>query len=130
MRSDETIAAVATPPGRGGVGVVRISGGLVRAMMQGILGKAIEPRKAVLSDFLDSKGGAIDRGIALHFKAPHSYTGEDVLELQGHGGQVVMGMLLGRCVELGARIAEPGEFTRRAFLNDRIDLAQAESVAD
>ncbi len=130
MRSDESIAAIATAPGRGGVGVVRVSGSLVPAMMEKILGKRIAPRNASLCDFLDATGGAIDRGIALYFKNPHSYTGEDVLELQGHGGQVVLGMILARCIELGARIAEPGEFTRRAFLNDRIDLAQAESVAD
>lgn len=130
MGSDETIAAVATPPGRGGVGVVRVSGRLVPNMMQEILGKALNPRKAVLCDFRDGAGSVVDMGIALYFKAPHSYTGEDVLELQGHGGQVVLGMLLERCVALGARIAEPGEFTKRAFLNDKIDLAQAESVAD
>ncbi len=130
MPSADTIAAIATSPGRGGVGVVRVSGCGVEALMYGILGKALEPRTATLCRFFDEAGGAIDFGIALYFRSPHSYTGEDVLELQGHGGRVVLNMLLERCVALGARLAEPGEFTRRAFLNDKIDLAQAESVAD
>ncbi len=130
MPSADAIAAIATSRGRGGVGVVRLSGKEIQAIMQGVLGKMIRPRHAVLSDFLDENGQLIDRGIALYFKGPHSYTGEDVLELQGHGGQVVLDMLLERCLQLGARLAEPGEFTKRAFLNDKIDLAQAESVAD
>ncbi len=130
MASADTIAAIATAPGRGGVGVVRISGSGVRDLMQGVLSKSVEPRTASLCGFLDREGRPMDSGIALYFQGPHSYTGEDVLELQGHGGQVVLGMLLERCLELGARLAEPGEFTQRAFLNDRIDLAQAESVAD
>lgn len=126
----ETIAAVATPPGRGGIGVVRVSGSDVRALAEKLMGSVPQPRHAAFARFRAADGATIDQGIALFFPAPHSYTGEDVLELQGHGGPIVMHQLLRRCVELGARIAQPGEFTRRAFLNDRIDLAQAESVAD
>ena len=127
---DDPIAAIATAPGRGGIGVVRVSGKNLAPLAQALLGKAPAPRNAVRAGFLDAHGTAIDDGIALYFPAPHSYTGEDVLELQGHGGPVVMQMLLRRCLELGARLAEPGEFTRRAFLNDKLDLAQAEGVAD
>lgn len=126
----ETIAAVATPPGRGGIGIVRVSGANVRGIAQALLGLVPEPRHARHGAFRGAGGEAIDEGLALFFAAPHSYTGEDVLELQGHGGPVVMQLLLQRCIELGARLAEPGEFTRRAFLNERIDLAQAEGVAD
>jgi tRNA modification GTPase len=126
----ETIAAVATPPGRGGIGVVRVSGKGTRTLAAAVAGRLPQPRHAAFTTFRAADGATIDHGIALFFPAPHSYTGEDVLELQGHGGPVVMQQLLRRCLELGARIAEPGEFTRRAFLNDRIDLAQAESVAD
>lgn len=126
----ETIAAIATPAGRGGIGVVRVAGSGVRAVAIGIAGEVPSPRHATLARFAASDGSVIDQGIAIFFPAPHSYTGDDVLELQGHGGPMVMQLLLRRCVELGARLAEPGEFTRRAFLNDRIDLAQAESVAD
>jgi tRNA modification GTPase len=126
----ETIAAIATPPGRGGIGVVRVSGGLARSIARTITGVEPAPRHATVANFRSGDGSVIDRGIALVFAAPHSYTGEDVLELQGHGGPVVMQQLLQRCVELGARLAQPGEFTQRAFLNDRLDLAQAESVAD
>ena len=126
----ETIAAIATPPGRGGIGIVRVSGANVRAMAQSLLGTIPAPRHARHGAFLSATGEAIDEGLALFFAAPQSYTGEDVIELQGHGGPVVMQVLLQRCIELGARLAEPGEFTRRAFLNERIDLAQAESVAD
>ena len=125
-----TIAAVATASGRAGIGVVRVSGRGVRDLAASLLGTLPPPRHATLADFRDARGGLIDQGIALFFPQPHSYTGEDVLELQGHGGPVVMRLLLRRCLELGARVAEPGEFTRRAFLNDRLDLAQAESVAD
>ena len=125
-----TIAAVATPPGRGGIGVVRVSGPAAAAIARAVIGALPEPRHAALADFRAAGGQTIDQGIALYFSAPHSYTGEDVLELQGHGGPMVMAQLLRRCVELGARLAEPGEFTQRAFLNDRLDLAQAESVAD
>ena len=126
----DTIAAIATPPGRGGIGVVRVSGRGTRAVAQALLGRIPAARHAMLGDFRAASGELIDRGIALFFPGPHSYTGEDVLELHGHGGPLVMQQLLARCVESGARIAEPGEFTRRAYLNDRLDLAQAESVAD
>lgn len=130
MPSADTIAAIATAPGRGGIGVVRVSGRAVAALAQAVLGKLPAPRQAVLSDFLDHDATVIDQGIALYFPAPHSFTGEDVLELQGHGGPAVMQLLLARCLAQGARLAEPGEFTKRAFLNDKMDLAQAESVAD
>jgi len=134
MPSDEvardTIAAIATPAGRGGIGVVRLSGPKVPEIAARILGLVPEPRSAVFGKFLDADGALVDEGIALYFPAPHSYTGEPVLELQGHGGPVVMQALLGACLDAGARIAEPGEFTRRAFLEGKLDLAQAEAVAD
>lgn len=126
----DLIAAIATAPGRGGIGVVRVSGPDVTALAMQLLGKTPQPRVATHAAFLGESGQSIDDGIALYFPAPASYTGDDVLELQGHGGQVVMEMLLRRCMALGARLAEPGEFTRRAFLNDKLDLAQAEGVAD
>ena len=126
----DTIAAIATAQGRGGVGVIRISGRDIAALACGILGKLPAARHATLDNFLDENGDALDQGIALYFPAPHSYTGDDVLELQGHGGPAVLQLLLQRCLDLGARLAQPGEFTRRAFLNDKLDLAQAESVAD
>lgn len=126
----DTIAAVATPPGRGGVGIVRVSGKDSRAIAQAVIGTLPNPRVAHFGRFIDGDGRVIDEGIALYFKAPASFTGEDVLELQGHGGPVVIDMLLQRVVGLGARLAEPGEFSRRAFLNDKLDLAQAEAVAD
>jgi tRNA modification GTPase len=128
--SADAIAAIATAPGKGGIGVVRVSGPDIGAVMSGILGRIPVPRAATLAPFADAGGAPIDHGIALYFDAPRSYTGEHVLELQGHGGPVVMQMLLRRCLELGCRLAEPGEFTRRAFLNGRMDLLQAESVAD
>ena len=128
--SSDLIAAVATAPGRAGVGVVRISGKDISGVVAGIIGKTMKPRVATLTAFRDAAGAPIDTGIALYFKAPHSYTGEDVLELQGHGGPVVLNLLLQRCIELGCRVALPGEFTRRAYLNGKLDLAQAESVAD
>lgn len=124
------IAAVATAPGRGGIGVVRISGPALADMARLLTGRALQPRVATLAQFRDGTGAVLDQGIAIHFPAPQSFTGEDVLELQGHGGPVVMQQLLTRCLELGARLAEPGEFTRRAFLNEKLDLAQAEAVAD
>jgi tRNA modification GTPase len=130
IQPDDPIAAIATPPGRGGIGVVRVSGKDLAQFTRAVLGKVPAPRRALRAVFIDAHGAALDDGLALYFPAPHSYTGEDVLELQGHGGPVVMQMLLKRCLELGARLAEPGEFTHRAFLNDRLDLAQAESVAD
>ncbi len=126
----DTIAAIATAPGRGGIGVVRVSGPQAPSIAQVLIGKLPPPRLATLANFLDTDTSVIDQGIALYFAAPHSFTGEDVLELQGHGGPAVMQRLLARCLEAGARIAEPGEFTRRAYLNDKLDLAQAESVAD
>jgi len=124
----DIIAAIATPPGRGGVGIVRISGKNLSSLAQAILGRQLQPRVAQLSQFLDADGQVIDQGIALYFPAPHSYTGEDVLELQGHGGPAIMNMLLDQCIVQGARLAEPGEFTLRAYLNNKIDLVQAESV--
>ncbi len=126
----DTIAAVATPPGRGGVGIVRISGPAVPAIAVQLLGACPAPRHAQLADFCDSDGAAIDSGIVLYFSAPHSFTGEAVLELQGHGGPVVMDRLLQRVLALGARAARPGEFSERAFLNGKLDLVQAEAVAD
>jgi tRNA modification GTPase len=128
--SVDTIAAIATAQGRGGVGVVRVSGYAAPRIALELLGELPAPRFAKYGDFLDESGQVIDRGIALYFVAPHSYTGESVLELQGHGGIAVLQLLLQRCIELGARLAEPGEFTRRAYLNNKLDLAQAESVAD
>ena len=129
-RSPDTIAAIATAPGRGGVGVVRVSGASLGAFAFELCGREPKPRTAHFMRFLDAEERVIDEGILLYFSAPASFTGEDVLELQGHGGPVVMQMLLERCLQLGARLAEPGEFTRRAFLNGKLDLAQAESVAD
>jgi tRNA modification GTPase len=126
----DTIAAVATAPGRGGIGVVRVSGANLELLAEKLSGSLPVPRRATLANFRDAAGQVIDVGIQLYFPAPNSFTGEDVLELQGHGGPVVMHQLLGRCCELGARLAEPGEFTLRAFLNEKIDLAQAEAVAD
>ncbi|MDB5815590.1 MAG: tRNA modification GTPase [Rhodocyclales bacterium] len=135
--SSPIIVAIATPPGRGGVGVVRVSGPALADFAQRLTGRSVsntssfpEVRKAHLCRFLAEDGTALDEGLLLYFAAPHSYTSEDVVELQGHGGPVVMQMLLTRCLELGARLAEPGEFTRRAFLNHKLDLAQAEGVID
>jgi tRNA modification GTPase len=131
----DPIVAIATAPGRGGIGIVRVSGADLGPIVAGVLGDVtLLPRQATLCAFRDASGASIDEGIALFFPAPHSYTGENVLELQGHGGPVGLQLLLARCLEAGRagglRLAEPGEFTRRAFLNDRIDLAQAEAVAD
>ncbi|MCK6388916.1 MAG: tRNA uridine-5-carboxymethylaminomethyl(34) synthesis GTPase MnmE [Zoogloea sp.] len=126
----DLIAAIATAPGRGGIGVVRLSGPNLAPLAARICGREPQARLAHFARFHDDAGGLIDEGLLLYFPAPHSFTGEDVIELQGHGGPVVMQMLLARCLELGARLAEPGEFTRRAFLNGKLDLAQAESVAD
>ncbi|MCI0509466.1 tRNA modification GTPase trmE [Chromohalobacter marismortui] len=126
----DTIAAIATPPGRGGVGIVRISGPASRTLAEGILGHCPAARHAYYGPFRNANGGVIDEGIAIFFPGPHSFTGEDVLELQGHGGPVIMDLLLERCVTLGARLARPGEFSERAFLNDKLDLAQAEAIAD
>jgi len=126
----DTIAAVATPPGRGGIGIIRLSGPAVSQIAAQVAGELPSPRVARFARFKDARGEAVDEGLVLYFAAPHSYTGEDVLELHGHGGPVVMHMLLGACLDAGARLAEPGEFTRRAFLEGRLDLAQAEAVAD
>ena len=142
-RHADPIAAIATAPGRGGVGIVRISGKSLGPLVQALLGRTLRPREATYLPFNDAAGQPIDQGLALHFPAPHSYTGEDVLELQAHGGPVVLQLLLARCLEAaqttdsddkpvltGLRLAQPGEFTERAFLNDKIDLAQAEAIAD
>jgi tRNA modification GTPase len=126
----DTIAAIATPSGRGGVGIIRLSGEAVPQIAEKILGRLPSPRQASHQLFKDKDNKILDDGIALYFPAPHSFTGEHVLELQGHGGQIVMDMLLQRCVQLGARLANPGEFSERAFLNDKLDLAQAEAIAD
>jgi len=128
-RSD-TIAAIATAPGRGGIGVVRVSGPDLATLAEGLIGTLPAPRQARFARFRGEADEIIDEGIALYFRAPQSFTGEDVLELQGHGGPQVLQMILARCLALGARPAQPGEFSRRAFLNDKIDLAQAESIAD
>ena len=126
----DTLVAAATPAGRAGVGVVRLSGPLAAPIAEAILGRVPPPRLAQLLGFRDARAELIDVGIALYFPAPHSFTGEDVLELQGHGGSVVQEALIERALELGARRAGPGEFTQRAYLNDKLDLAQAEAVAD
>ncbi len=135
-RHQDPIAAIATAPGRGAVGIVRVSGRGLAPFVQGLLGRPLRPRQAHYLPFPDAAGRSIDQGLALFFPAPHSYTGEDVLELQAHGGPVVLQLLLARCLEAAQgllprlRLAEPGEFTERAFLNDKIDLAQAEAIAD
>ncbi|AEB87030.1 tRNA uridine-5-carboxymethylaminomethyl(34) synthesis GTPase MnmE [Alicycliphilus denitrificans] len=135
-RHQDPIAAIATAPGRGAVGIVRVSGRGLAPFVQGLLGRSLQPRQAHYLPFPDAAGRSIDQGLALFFPAPHSYTGEDVLELQAHGGPVVLQLLLARCLEAAQavlprlRLAEPGEFTERAFLNDKLDLAQAEAIAD
>jgi tRNA modification GTPase len=133
-RSTDPIAAIATAPGRGAVGIVRVSGKSVQSIIDAVCGRALKPREATYLPFRAADGTPIDQGLAIHFPAPNSYTGEDVLELQAHGGTVVLQLLLARCLEagqaMGIRVAEPGEFTQRAFLNDKIDLAQAEAIAD
>ena len=126
----DTIVAIATATGRGGVGVVRLSGKDLHVYIQGMIGREILPRQASYCRFLDAAGEIIDQGVALYFPAPHSFTGESVLELQGHGGMVILDALVQRCVSLGARVARPGEFSERAFINDKMDLAQAEAIAD
>ena len=131
-RHHDPIVAIATAPGRGAVGMVRVSGKDVSAVMAAICNRPLQPRMATYLPFLDAAGDAIDKGLAIYFPAPHSYTGEDVLELQAHGGPVVLQLLLARCLQALSelRVAQPGEFTERAFLNDKIDLAQAEAIAD
>ncbi|MEI6068612.1 MAG: tRNA uridine-5-carboxymethylaminomethyl(34) synthesis GTPase MnmE [Methylococcaceae bacterium] len=130
LLNQDTIAAIATPPGNGGVGIIRISGTLVTEIAKHLLNKSLIPRHALFTSFINNDDSIIDSGIGLYFPAPASYTGEDILELQGHGGSVVLDMLLRRVLSLGARLANPGEFTERAFLNNKLDLAQAEAVAD
>lgn len=130
LKAGDTIAAIATASGAGGIGVVRVSGPLSQHVAAQVLGHCPAPRLAAYLPFYDAKQTLIDRGIAVYYQGPYSYTGEDVLELQAHGGTALMQLLLKRCIELGARQSEPGEFTRRAYLNDKIDLAQAEAVAD
>lgn len=134
LASRSPIVAIATAPGRGAVGIVRLSGPDLAPVIQAVCGKTLKPREATYLGFHDAQAGVIDKGLAIHFPAPHSYTGEDVLELQAHGGPVVLQLLLARCLQagqaMGLRLAEPGEFTQRAFLNDKIDLAQAEAIAD
>jgi tRNA modification GTPase len=133
-RHHDPIVAIATAPGRGAVGIVRASGRDLRPLIDAIAGRPLTPRHAHFGPFLDANGEPIDQGLAIHFPAPQSYTGEDVLELQAHGGPVVLQLLLARCLDagrdIGLRLAEPGEFTERAFLNDKLDLAQAEAVSD
>ena len=134
-QQDDTIVAIATPPGRGAVGIVRVSGKNLAGAVSHLLGKELNPREATYLPFRDDRGDVIDHVLALYFKGPNSYTGEDVLEIQAHGGSVVLQMVMNRCLELknllsGIRIAKPGEFTQRAYLNHKLDLAQAEAVAD
>ena len=130
MHSRDTIAAVATAQGRGGVGIVRVSGPLALSIAEALSGRTPRPRHAHYGPWRDAEGQVLDEGILLFFPGPHSFTGENVLELQGHGGPVVLDLLLDRCLALGARQARPGEFSERAFLNDKLDLAQAEAIAD
>ena len=142
-RHHDPIVAIATAPGRGAVGIVRVSGRQLAGFVRHLLGRDLRAREATYLPFPDAQGAPLDHGLALYFPGPHSYTGEDVLELQAHGGPVVLQLLLARCLEAaqerGAdgqpvlpalRLAQPGEFTERAFLNDKIDLAQAEAIAD
>jgi tRNA modification GTPase len=130
VSAPDTIAAIASAPGRGAVGVIRVSGSKVPQIAAGILGVLPAPRQARLASFLDAHGKSVDEGLALYFPAPASYTGEHVLEIQGHGGALIVDLLLKRLLELGCRLARPGEFTERAFLNGKIDIAQAEAIAD
>jgi len=130
MSDTDTIAAVATAPGRGAVGIVRVSGPRVPEIAATLLGRLPPPRQAMLGDFRAADGTVLDTGLALYFPAPHSFTGEHVLELQGHGGSIILDLLLERLMQLGCRPARPGEFSERAFLNDKLDLAQAEGIAD
>ena len=129
-KSLDTIAAIATPPGRGGVGIVRVSGARAADIATAVTRGVPEPRRIAVRSFQDADGALLDTGLVLFFAAPNSFTGEDVLELHGHGGPVVLDLVLKRVLELGARLARPGEFSERAFLNDKLDLAQAEAVAD
>lgn len=126
----DSIVAIATPPGRGGVGIVRLSAADITPFALGITGRALLPRQATYCQFLTAEGETLDEGVAIYFPAPASFTGEHVLELQGHGGPIILDALVKRCIDLGARPARPGEFSERAFLNDKLDLAQAEAIAD
>lgn len=130
MIASDTVVAIATAPGRGGIGVVRLSGCDLESFVLALTGRTLRPRHASHARFLDASGAALDDGIAIYFPAPHSFTGEHVLELQGHGGPQVLQLVVERCMQLGARLAQPGEFSRRAFLNGKLDLAQAEAIAD
>ena len=130
MHDKDTIVALATPLGKGGIGVVRVSGPLAEVIANNITGGIPKERVATFTHFMDGKGSLIDQGLCLFFRAPRSFTGEDVLEIQGHGGPIVMNLIVERVRELGARLARPGEFTERAFFNDKIDLSQAEAIAD
>lgn len=130
MTASDTIVAIATAPGRGGIGVVRLSGCELESFVLALTGRTLRPRHASHARFLDADGAALDDGIAIYFPAPNSFTGEHVLELQGHGGPQVLQLVVERCLQLGARLAQPGEFSRRAFLNGKLDLAQAEAIAD
>ncbi len=130
MSSDDTIAAIATPPGNGGIGILRLSGPDALAIGEAISASRIEPGKIQFRRFYDSTGQVIDHGICLYFRKPHSFSGQDSVEIQAHGGAIVLDMLLERLCELGARLACAGEFSERAFLNGRIDLTQAEAIAD
>ncbi|RVU83685.1 tRNA uridine-5-carboxymethylaminomethyl(34) synthesis GTPase MnmE [Leucothrix sargassi] len=130
MHNNDTIAAIATPAGRGGVGIIRLSGPQVPQIANAMLGEITKPHRAAHRQFIGKDGSVLDDGVAIYFPGPNSFTGEDVLELQGHGGKIVMDMLLHACLQNGARLARPGEFSERAFLNDKLDLAQAEAIAD
>ena len=130
LNGSNTIAAISTAPGAGGIGVVRVSGPLALEIGQKISGAILVPRIANFHNFKDLNGTLIDQGLILFFSAPHSFTGEDIIELQCHGGTVVTQSILNLCLKNGAKLAEPGDFTKRAYLNNKIDLAQAESVAD
>jgi tRNA modification GTPase len=130
MSSNDTIAAIATAPGTGGIGVVRVSGKKTKIIAERIIGELPPKRTAATRTFINAAGDSLDAGLALYFNGPNSYTGEDVLELQGHGGPGVLRLVLRACIDAGARLAQPGEFTQRAYLNNKLDLAQAESVAD
>ena len=127
---NDTIAAIATASGIGGIGIVRISGAKSFEIAQNICNKPIQPKEIIFQSFHDTQGLLIDQGLSLFFKNPHSFTGEDIVELHAHGGPVVMQLLLKAAIDCGARLAEPGEFTKRAYLNNKIDLAQAEAVID
>jgi len=129
VQTEDTIAAVATPPGRGGIGIIRLSGPSAKNIAEQLCGKSLKSRHAGFASF-STNGELIDEGLAIYFPAPNSFTGEDVVELQGHGGPVVQNMLLEACLSLGARMANPGEFSQRAFLNARMDRTQAEAIAD